>query len=81
MQNLHITNEKEYRGLLKEGYNTQKSNRSENTQKSADRNDRAKPYEEWTKEELYQEAIKADVPGRSYMNKKSLIRSLRSNQN
>ncbi|OXA80992.1 hypothetical protein SAMN05444397_101710 [Flavobacterium aquidurense] len=81
MQTVQIKAEKEYRGLLKEGYSNQSEIRTDKNQKSADKNEKGKPFEEWTKEELYQEAIKANVPGRSYMNKKSLIRSLRSNQN
>ncbi|TPG34755.1 hypothetical protein [Flavobacterium pectinovorum] len=43
-----------------------------------DKGERIRPYEEWTKEELYQEAIKLDIPGRSYMNKRSLVRSLKA---
>lgn len=76
----HATIKNEYHGLLKEGYYKSESARI-TTRDSDLKGEKAKPYEEWTKEELYQEAIKADVPGRSYMNKKSLIRSLRSNQN
>lgn len=36
------------------------------------------PYENWTKDELYDRATQLDVDGRSSMNKSQLIRALRS---
>jgi hypothetical protein len=76
---MHATTKSDYHGLLKEGYSKGKSTRVSSTKDSDAEVEKIKPYEEWTKEELYQEAIKADIPGRSYMNKKSLIRSLKKN--
>lgn len=35
------------------------------------------PYEEWTKDELYERAQEEDIPGRSTMNKDELIEALR----
>ena len=72
----HAAISSEYRGLLKEGYHKSESDRI-SSRNSGLKGEKTKPYEEWTKDELYQEAIKADVPGRSYMNKKNLIKSLR----
>ncbi len=40
---------------------------------------RAGPYEEWTKDELYERAQELDIEGRSEMNKEELIDALRSN--
>jgi hypothetical protein len=38
---------------------------------------RGTPYEEWTREELYERARELDIPGRASMNKAELIRALR----
>ena len=38
----------------------------------------AKPYEEWTKDELYDRAQELDVEGRSDMTKDELIDALRN---
>ena len=35
------------------------------------------PYEEWTKDELYERAREEDISGRSNMNKDELIEALR----
>lgn len=69
----------QYHGLLKEGYSKIETARVTDTRDTDLKDEKIKPYNEWTKEELYQEAIKAGVPGRSYMNKKSLIKSLLKN--
>lgn len=76
---MHASTKSEYRGLLKEGYNNDESEQVFNKKGSDTRAEKTKPYEEWTKEELYQEAIKAGIPGRSYMSKKNLIYSLKKN--
>jgi hypothetical protein len=78
MQNSSIRTESQYKGLLKEGY---KKAKSEVIVKSSDTTEKGlknKPYDLWTKEELYEEARKAGIPGRSYMNKKNLIKSLQN---
>jgi len=79
MPDPRIKNEAQYEALLKKGYSKEKSARIANTPDAGEKGGRAKPYEEWTKEELYEQARKVGVPGRSYMNKKSLIKSLRTN--
>lgn len=38
------------------------------------------PYEEWTRDELYDRAAELDVSGRSKMNKSELISALRDNR-
>ncbi|QOG01404.1 Rho termination factor [Flavobacterium sp. MDT1-60] len=76
---MYATTKNDYHGLLKEGYNKNESAQV-TTKKDPDlKGEKTKPYEEWTKEELYQEAIKAGIPGRSYMSKKNLIHSLKKN--
>ncbi|SHL80724.1 Rho termination factor [Flavobacterium saccharophilum] len=76
---MYATGKSDYHGLLKEGYNKTKSGPVTTKKDPVLKGEKTKPYEEWTKEDLYQEAIKANIPGRSYMNKKSLIRSLKKN--
>ena len=76
---MHATTKSDYHGLLKEGYSKGKSAEVSNTGDPDLKGEKTKPYEEWTKEELYQEAIKAGIPGRSYMSKKNLIHSLKKN--
>jgi hypothetical protein len=76
---MHASTTSEYHGLLKEGYSKIESARNTVSRDNDLRGEKNKPYNEWTKEELYQEAIKAGIPGRSYMNKKSLIKSLLKN--
>lgn len=75
---MYASTKSEYHGLLKEGY-SKKESAHVNARDSDAKNGKTKPYEEWTKEELYQEAIKAGIPGRSYMSKKNLIHSLKKN--
>ncbi|GAA3768431.1 DUF7218 family protein [Flavobacterium ginsengiterrae] len=79
MPDPRIKNEAQYEALVKKGYSKEKSARIANTPNAGEKGGKAKPYEEWTKEELYEQAKKVGVPGRSYMNKKSLIKSLRTN--
>ncbi|CAC9975773.1 Rho termination factor [Flavobacterium sp. WLB] len=79
MPDPRIKNEAQYEALLNKGYSKEKSARIANTPDAGEKGGKAKPYEEWTKDELYQQARKVGVSGRSYMNKKSLIKSLRTN--
>lgn len=79
MPDPRIKNEAQYEALVKKGYSKEKSARIANTPDAGEKGGRSKPYEEWTKDELYQQARKVGVSGRSYMNKKSLIKSLRTN--
>ncbi|MGN7809617.1 DUF7218 family protein [Flavobacterium johnsoniae] len=79
MPDPRIKNEAQYEALVKKGYSKEKSARIANTPDAGEKGGRAKPYEEWTKEELYEQAKKVGISGRSYMNKKSLIKSLRTN--
>jgi hypothetical protein len=79
MPDPRIKNEKQYEALVKKGYSKEKSARIANTPDAGKKGGEAKPYEEWTKEELLKQAIKVGIKGRSYMNKRGLIESLRHN--
>ncbi len=79
MPDPRIKNEAQYEALVEKGYSKEKSARIANTPDAGEKGGKAKPYEEWTKEELYEQAKKVEISGRSYMNKKSLIKSLRTN--
>jgi hypothetical protein len=79
MPDSRIKNEEQYDALLEKGYSKEKSARIANTADSGEKGGKAKAYEEWTKDELYQQARKVGIKGRSYMSKKSLIKALRNN--
>ncbi|KIQ22368.1 Rho termination factor [Flavobacterium sp. MEB061] len=78
MQNSGIKNKEHYETLIHKVLSNEKYGQTANSS-NAGENVRTKPYEEWTKEELYQQARKVGVEGRSYMNKRNLIKSLRNN--
>lgn len=73
-----IKNEDQYEALRDEGYSKEKAARIANTSKSGNRGGEASPYEERTKKELYDQAKKIGIDGRSQMNKKEFINVLRN---
>jgi len=79
MPDSRIRNEKQYQALIEIGYSKEKAAAIANTPDASEKGGKAKPYEEWTKEELQKQASKVGIEGRSYMNKQSLINSLRNN--
>ena len=79
MPNSSIKNEAQYEALRDKGYSKQKAARIANTPESGERGGKAKPYEEWTKSELYSQAKNVGLEGRSKMNKSVLIEALRNN--
>lgn len=79
MPDPHIKNEEQYEALREKGYSKQKAARIANTPDSGKKGGKAKPYEEWTKEQLYEQAKRVGVSGRSSMAKKDLIHALRHN--
>ena len=78
MPNPRIKNEDQYQALLDKGYSKEKAARIANTDNAGKKGGQAKPYEEWTKDALYQQAKKVGIEGRSDMNKKELIKALRN---
>lgn len=79
MPDPRIKNEAQYEALVDKGYSKEKAARIANTPDAGEKGGKARPYEEWTKEDLLKQAIKVGIKGRSYMNKKALINSLRNN--
>lgn len=75
----NIKNEKQYEALREKGYSKQKSARIANTPDAGEKGGKAKPYEEWTKNNLYTQAKNVGIQGRSGMNKAELIYALRNN--
>ena len=74
-----IKNEEQYEALRDKGYSKEKSARIANSPNAGKKGGKAMPYEEWTREELYEQAKKIGIDGRSKMNKKELIEVLRNN--
>ncbi|MDY7394967.1 Rho termination factor N-terminal domain-containing protein [Aureibaculum sp. 2210JD6-5] len=79
MPDPRIKNEEQYEALRDKGYSKEKSARIANTPNAGKKGGKAKPYEEWTKDELYDQAKNVGIEGRSAMNKKELINALRNN--
>ncbi|MDX1462024.1 MAG: Rho termination factor N-terminal domain-containing protein [Marinirhabdus sp.] len=79
MDRPRIKNEDQYEALKEKGYSKEKAARIANTADAGKKGGKSSPYEEWTKEELYEQAKKVGINGRSKMNKKQLIHSLRNN--
>ncbi|MBP2830705.1 Rho termination factor [Aquimarina sp. U1-2] len=73
-----IKNEDQYEALREQGYSKEKAARIANTDTSGSKGGKAIPYEKRTKEELYNQAKKIGINGRSNMNKKELIDVLRN---
>ncbi len=74
-----IKNEAQFEALIEKGYSKQKSARIANTPDAGEKGGKAKDYEDRTKSDLYQQAKKIGIPGRSKMDKSELINALRNN--
>ena len=74
-----IKNDAQYEALRDQGMSKEKAARIANTENAGKKGGKAQPYEERTKEELYQQAKDIDIEGRSKMNKAELINALRQN--
>ena len=73
-----IQDEEKYEALRDKGYRKGTAARIANAgDEAARRGGRRAPYEEWTKDELYERARELDVAGRSKMRKQELIAALR----
>ncbi|WP_299780320.1 Rho termination factor N-terminal domain-containing protein [uncultured Formosa sp.] len=78
MNRSRIKNEAQYDALRDKGYSKEKSARIANAPNSGTHGGEASAYEDRTKSELYNQAKKIDIQGRSTMNKKELISALRN---
>lgn len=74
-----VKNEEQYEALRDKGMSKEKAARIANTTDSGKKGGQAPPYEEWTVDELQEQAQKVDIEGRSKMNKEELIEALRNN--
>ena len=74
-----VKNEKQYEALRDQGYSKEKSARIANTSNSGEKGGKSEKYEERTKKDLYEQAKRVGIDGRSKMNKKELIKALRNN--
>ncbi|MFQ6551663.1 Rho termination factor N-terminal domain-containing protein [Aestuariibius insulae] len=77
-----IKNDETYESLRDDGMSKQKAAAIANAQSNDDMEPSKKggqqpPYEEWTKDELYDRAQELDIEGRSDMSKDELIEALR----
>ena len=77
MPNPSIKDEDQYRALRRQGASEEKAARIANASGASSRGGRSEPYEDWTKDELYDRAKELDVEGRSTMTKDELIDALR----
>lgn len=74
-----IKDKDQYEALRDKGYSKQKSARISNSQGAEKRGGKSNPYTERTKEDLYKEATKVGIKGRSKMTKEELTEALRNN--
>jgi len=78
MSKPRIKNEDQYEALRDQGYSKEKSARIANTPNAGKKGGESEKYEERTKNELYEQAKKIGIDGRSKMTKKELIEALRN---
>ncbi|HLV39595.1 DUF7218 family protein [Xanthomarina sp.] len=74
-----IKNNDQYKALQDKGYSKEKAARHARTPDFVNKREMAKPYEEWTRSALYQQAKYIGIKGRSKMDKTELIHVLRDN--
>ena len=74
-----VKNEEQYQALREKGYSKEKAARIANTPDAGERGGAAKPYEQWTLKELYRQASRVGIEGRSKMKKSEIIYALRNN--
>ena len=77
-----IKNDDAYESLRDKGYDKSKAAAIANAMDNDDQHPsrkggKASPYEEWTRDELYDRARELDIDGRSNMSKSELIDALR----
>ena len=73
-----IKDDEQYEALRDQGMSKEKAARIANSEGASKRGGEAPPYEEWTKDELYERAQEIGIDGRSDMTKDELIDALRN---
>lgn len=75
-----IKDDEQYESLREDGMSKEKAARIANTdrQEAAEKGGSNPPYEEWSKDELYDRAQEIGIDGRSDMDKDELISALRN---
>ncbi|SMC74033.1 Rho termination factor N-terminal domain-containing protein [Primorskyibacter flagellatus] len=78
-----IKDDETYQALREDGASKEKAARIANAQANENmhpskKGGEAKPYEDWTRDALYERAQELDVSGRSGMTKADLIEALRN---
>lgn len=74
-----IKNDAQYEALREKGMSQEKAARIANTPNAGEKGGHASNYEDRTKQELYDQAKKVGIEGRSKMSKGELIEALRNN--
>lgn len=74
-----VKNADQYEALRDKGYSKEKSARIANSKGAEQLGGKAKTYEDQTKQQLYEQAKKVGIEGRSKMNKAELAKALRTN--
>jgi len=74
-----VKDKDQYEALRDKGYSKEKSARIANSKGADERGGKAKAYEDQTKQQLYDEAKKVGIEGRSKMTKAELMKALRNN--
>lgn len=74
-----VKDKDQYEALREKGYSKEKSARISNSKGAEKRGGKSDKYEDQTKKELYDQAKKVGIDGRSKMSKAELIKALRNN--
>lgn len=74
-----VKDKDQYEALREKGYSKEKSARIANSKGAERRGGKAAKYEDRTKQDLYEEAKKVGIDGRSKMTKAQLAHALRTN--
>lgn len=74
-----IRDDEQYEALREQGMSKEKAARIANSprEEAAQKGGTSPPYEDWTKEDLYERAQEIGIEGRSKMTKDELIAALR----
>lgn len=72
-----VKDDEQYEALRREGASKEKAARVANTKGAGKTGGHRSQYEDWTRDDLYAQAQKVDIEGRSRMSKGELIEALR----